>query len=213
MKPSLIKGCVAVTVSALVLLGACGPSPEGDGDRWSGLVLPRPLAKPDLSFTNQYGQPYDLGVETRGVVTLLFFGYTHCPDVCPLQMAKIAAALGDLPPQTARSVRVVFVTTDPERDTAERLRTWLSSIHPDFVGLRGPLEEVHTAEASLMLPASTIDLPHGEHEMGGTEYLVGHASWVVAFAADGLSRLMFRMETSREDYARDLMSLVEEGLM
>jgi len=196
-------------------LAACGP---GDGDAradeatWSGRELPIELEKPHFTFTDVEGRPYDFRRETEGFVTLLFFGYTNCPDVCPIHMANIAAVLRDLPTESARSIKVVFVTTDPERDTPERLREWLGAIHPAFVGLRGPLHEVHAAEGSLMLPASVIETGgHGSGEQPSGDYFVGHASSVVAFGANGLARLMYPFGTRQEDWARDLPRLVREA--
>ena len=80
-----------------------------------GLVTP-PLPKPKFTLTDTSGAPFDLGLKTQGYVTLLFFGYTNCPDMCPLQMSMIARALGKMPTELAEQFKVVFVTTDPARD-------------------------------------------------------------------------------------------------
>lgn len=199
--------------AALVLLAACLPAGEaGSADEYSGRVLPHPLEKPDFTFTDVDGRPYDFRRETEGFITLLFFGYTHCPDICPVHMANIGAVLRDLPAETARRINVVFVTTDPERDTPERLREWLGALHPAFIGLRGPPEEVNAAEQSLLLPRSVVEAPHreGAHAETG-DYFVGHASAVVAFGADGLSRVMYGWPTRQQDWRRDLPRLVAEA--
>jgi protein SCO1/2 len=172
-------------------------------------LLPTPLEKPALVFTDQNGALYDFRERTAGFVTLLFFGYTHCPDICPVQMANVGAVLRDLPAESARRIQVVFVTTDPERDTPERLREWLGAIHPSLVGLRGPLEEVHAAEAGLLLPHSVVEAPHGSSSNGAPEYFVGHATPIVVFDADGLARRMYPAGTRQQDWRRDLPELVE----
>jgi len=89
-----------------------------------GLVTP-PLPKPRFTLTDTSGVPFDLWLKTQEHVTLLFFGYTHCPDMCPLQMSTIAVALKKIPPEFADQFKVVFVTTDPERDSPQVLRSWL----------------------------------------------------------------------------------------
>lgn len=201
-------------LAAVPALHGCSASAgeAGTGDDYSGRVLPYPLEKPDFTFTDVEGRPYDFRRETEGYVTLLFFGYTHCPDVCPIHMANIGAVLRDIPAETARRIKVVFVTTDPERDTPERMREWLGAIHPAFVGLTGPLDEVNAAEQSLLLPRSVVERGHGEGGHGEPDdYFVGHASAVVAFGADGLSRVMYPFGTRQRDWRRDLPRLVAEA--
>jgi protein SCO1/2 len=218
-----------LATASFLCLPACGPAGDartsGDSGPYSGRNLPFALEKPDFTFTDVNGQAYDFRAETEGFVTLLFFGYTSCPDICPIHLANIGAVLRDLPAETAQRIKVVFVTTDPERDTPERMRDWLAAIHPSFIGLRGPLEEVHAAEAALLLPSSVIELGHGVVDsVGGHatnsgaaaeapatgDYVVGHASAVVAFTADGLSRVMYSSETRQQDWRRDLPRLVAD---
>jgi protein SCO1/2 len=210
MKPSTPRPVPTLRIPALLLAalaGACAAAEPEAAVR----ELPYPLEKPDFTFTDVGGRPFDFRAETEGFVTLLFFGYTHCPDVCPVQMANVGAVLRDLPPETSRRIKVVFVTTDPERDTPERLREWLGAVHPSFVGLRGPLEEVNAAEQSLLLPRSVLEAPHGAQHDGAPEYLVGHATPVVVFGADGLSRRMYLAGSRQQDWLRDLPRLVAEG--
>ena len=222
-KPPLLPLLVLAT---LLWLPACGPASDvpssGESGPYSGRNLPYPLQKPDFTFTDVNGQAYDFRAETEGFVTLLFFGYTSCPDICPIHMANIGAVLRDLPSETAERIKVVFVTTDPERDTPERMRDWLARVHPSFIGLTGPLEEVHAAEAALLLPSSVIEQRHVAVDSAAAHaataarapatagYIVGHASAVVAFTADGLSRVMYSSETRQQDWRRDLPRLVAD---
>jgi cytochrome oxidase Cu insertion factor (SCO1/SenC/PrrC family) len=101
-----------------------------------GLVTP-PLPKPNVVLTDTAGARFDLRSKTQGHVTLLFFGYTHCPDICPVHMAYLASALKKLPASSAEQFRVVFVTTDPTRDTPKALRAWLDHFDKHFIGLTG----------------------------------------------------------------------------
>jgi protein SCO1/2 len=154
-----MAGTLLLAAAAVSTLGACG---RGSAERQSanvseesayrGTVFPRPLQKPDFTLMNTAGESFDFRTETEGQPTLLFFGYTHCPDVCPTTMATIAGALKQLSPNIRNRVEVVFVTTDPERDTRERLRTWLDYFNPRFIGLRGSREEVNRVQTELGLP-------------------------------------------------------------
>lgn len=182
-------------------LAACGPG-SPDASELRGVVLPEPLPKTDFTLTTTAGEPFAFRAETDGYVTLLFFGYTHCPDVCPVHMANIAAVLHRLPPQTANRVKVVMVTVDPERDTPERLRRWLDAFDRSFVGLTGPMERVNAIQRDLRLPPA---VKQGE----GADYLMGHAAQVIAFTADDRARVIYPSGTRQTDWAHDLPLLVE----
>lgn len=201
----------ALAFSALALLTAAGCTAEGgspDGEArdggWAGRVLPRSIEKVDFTLTDTRGEPYSFGAETEGRVALLFFGYTHCPDVCPIHMGNLAAVLQRLPADVRSRIEVVFVTTDPRRDTRERIRTWLDRFDPRFVGLRGPKEKVDSIQVALGLPPSV-------KEGSGDEYTVGHGANVVAFTPDGKAHLLYPHGTRQEAWARDLPKLVRQG--
>ncbi|HEY7573705.1 MAG TPA: SCO family protein, partial [Thermoanaerobaculia bacterium] len=134
MHRSPTRWIAAAALAALVAGAACsegaparaaggGGGPEAGALR--GTELDPSWPKPDFTLTDTEGGPFDFRARTDGFVTLLFFGYTHCPDVCPVHMANIAAVLADLDYADRARIRVVFVTTDPERDTPGRLREWL----------------------------------------------------------------------------------------
>jgi protein SCO1/2 len=196
---------------------ACGSAPEGDnlarggavtGDGLRGSALPEPLHKPAFVLTRADGRVFDFARETEGKVTLLFFGYTHCPDVCPLHMANIAAVLKKMPWSAREMVRVVFVTTDPERDTPQRLNEWLGGFDPSFIGLYGPRALVDSAQRSLgIVPATRQEAAPGD----STEYLVGHAAQVFAFGRDNLARVVYPFGTRQDDWAHDLPRLVADS--
>lgn len=174
------------------------------GSEFRGVVLGTPVDKPDFTLTDFNGEPYSFRLKTAGKVALLFFGYTHCPDVCPLHAANVAAVLKQLPFETRQAIHFVFVTTDPERDTPERLKSWLGAFDPSFVGLRGSEEEVNRIQAGLRIAPS-------RKEIAGTDsanYLVGHAAQVIAFSPDGLARMEYPFGVRQEDWANDLPRLV-----
>jgi protein SCO1/2 len=158
---------------------------------------------PDLSFPDMFGRPYSLVAGEPWAVTLLFIGYTYCPDVCPVHLANLAAVLRDIPLEEARQVRTIFLTADPQRDTPERLQEWLGTIHPDFVGLRGSRAQVNALEDSLGIPRSVV-------EPGDTPetYFVGHAGQVLAFGPDGTARAVYPWGIRQRDWRSDLPRLI-----
>ncbi len=192
-------------VLGLLLIAACGPesSPESPTG-YRGSVLPEPQEKVAFTLTDTDGQPFDFVARTDGFVTLLFFGYTYCPDVCPIHMANIGAVLKDFPYELQRQFKVVFVTTDPERDTAERLRSWLNEFDPSFIGLRGSPEEVNAIQIAYGLPAAV------KQETEGGGYLVGHSARVLVFTRDNRAHIAYPFGTRQADWAHDLPKLAEE---
>lgn len=197
-----------LAVPLCLLLVACearrAPSagtPEAGGES-AARAYPNPRPKPEFTLTDTEGQPYAFREQTAGSVTLLFFGYTNCPDVCPVHMANIAAALHKLPDAVARQVQVVFVTTDPARDTPARLRAWLDHFDTSFVGLTGTQAAVDSAQLVMHLPPA-----YREDSVGGS-YLVGHSAHVIAFTRDGMARFAFPFGTRQSEWAQEIPRLV-----
>jgi protein SCO1 len=198
----VVAGAALLWVGLSANLGRHGPVP-GDTTGFRGGVLSNPAPKPPFTLTDTEGRPFDFVRETEGHATLLFFGFTYCPDICPVHMANVAAVLDDLPPDMRRQIKVVFVTGDPERDTPERLREWLDAFDPAFIGLRGSVDEVNAILAELRL----VPLVHGEPDERGN-YSVGHPAQILAFTPDGYLRLMYPFGMRQTDWANDLPKLV-----
>ena len=207
MHRSLVRALVALTFSAAST--ACGPPAPGEGNEPARVFLDEPLLLPDASLEASSGGRFNLRDDTQGDVTLVFFGYTHCPDVCPVHMANLAAVLRDLPLEVTRRVDVLFITTDPERDTGERLREWLGSLHPRFIGLRGTREEITDIEEALGIPVSVVS-PDEETADGG--YFVGHAAQVLAFTRGDTAHVAYPWGTRQRDWLSDLPVLVRGEL-
>jgi protein SCO1/2 len=129
-------------------------------------------------------------------VTLMFFGYTHCPRECPLTMADTAAALRELAPAQRAGIRVVFVTVDPARDTGPVLRRWLDRYDPAFTGLTGSPRAVRAAAAAAGIPVGT----------GGAD--LDHGTEMLAFTPDNRAHLAFFPSTPPAGIAHDLRLLV-----
>src|SRR5438093_7001047 len=128
------------------------PQPDSSEATYHGGLVSPPLAKPKFTLTDTSGAPFDFGLKTQGYVTLLFFGYTHCPDMCPLQMSMIGSALKKMPADMADQFKVVFVTTDPGRDTPRALRSWLDHFDKRFIGLTGSDAAIGAAQIAANIP-------------------------------------------------------------
>ncbi len=199
------RGAAMLLLAALAV--GCKPSAPKPFNP-DGLAAPKmdpPLAKPDFVLTTTDGKPFDFRKQTDGKVTLLFFGYTHCPDVCPVHLTNIAAALKKLSPEVNNAITVVFVTTDPVRDTPAVIRSWLDHFDPRFIGLTGD---------STALIAAISQLPFGKPSIeripGDTAYYVGHPATVLAYTRDNLAHVVYPFGIRQQDWARDLPLLVSQ---
>ncbi|MFD5569624.1 SCO family protein [Streptomyces cadmiisoli] len=202
----------ALLAAATLTLSACGSgddsgSPitvvsEEPGSDKAATVLDQPFEKPDLVLTDTRGKAYDLREETAGKPTLIYFGYTNCPDVCPLTMNNIAVAKKQLSEAEQDKLQVVFVTTDPERDTASALGKWLKGIDPQAVGLTGDFSTIQAGARSLGI---SIDPP--KKEKG--KIVSTHGTQVIAFSPEtDAGYVVYGEEATVDDYTEDLPKLV-----
>jgi protein SCO1/2 len=181
------------------------PAAGGAEAKYRGGLVSPPLPKPKFTLKDTSGIPFDFAAKTQGFTTLLFFGYTHCPDVCPLQMFTIAQAFRKIPAAYADRFKVAFVTTDPERDTPQVLRSWLDHFDKRFIGLTGSDAEIAAAQiAANLSPAKKSAVrPDGAYE-------VGHAAFVLAYTKDNLAHVIYPGGVKEEDWAHDLPYLATE---
>jgi protein SCO1 len=195
-----------VALGAILLAGGCrsGEAKTFNPDGLAGPKISPPLPKPDFVMANTEGKAYDFRKETEGYVALLFFGYTHCPDVCPVHLANIAAALSKLGPEVNNGVKVVFVTTDPARDTPPVVRAWLDKFDTRFIGLVGDTLTVLKVLSQLHQgPISREQAP------GDSTYYIGHSAIVMAFTRDNLAHVIYPFGVRQADWARDLELMVK----
>src|SRR3954468_20716785 len=164
-RPGAITALLAL-LGLTLLLSACGggsekvaalSSPDPSGLR--GVRPEAPYPRPSFTLTDTSGAPYDFAARTGGRATILFFGYTECPDECPTAMADVASALRKAPELRDR-VSVVFVTTDPKRDSPRVIRRWLDRFDESFVGLTGTPQQLVAAQESAHVPPAK-DTPGG----------------------------------------------------
>lgn len=188
---------LVVALAVALLVAACAPGLAGDDLR--GVVIEEPTGKPSFTLTDTSGEPYEFAAETDGKLTLLYFGYVNCPDICPVHLAQIAEVF-DRIPEVARDAEVVFVSVDPGRDSPETIRDFLDNFDTRFVGLTGTEEELADAQnAAGVTPAVVVE--------EGEDYTVDHAGWVIAYGPDGLNHAIYPFGTRQSEWDNDLQIL------
>ena len=195
-------GAVAMLATVLAVAGCDkllpGPTASFKSVDVTGAEYGRELALPDAS-----GKPRTLA-DFKGKVSVVFFGYTHCPDVCPTTLSELAEVKRMLGPQGDR-VEAIFVTVDPERDTPEILTAYMNNFGPDFVALRGTPEQ--TAAAAREFKVFYAKVP------GKTDdsYTVDHTAGSYVIDTKGHLRLFARYGMPADALASDLKQLLAEG--
>jgi len=204
-------------VAVLLVLSGCGGSSESgdavvsgfsesDDDGMNGAVLTTPYTWPQGRLVDTAGDEVDIRATLEKPLTLVFFGYTQCPDICQAVMANLASAVARLDDAEAADVAVWFVTTDPARDDPQTLRDYLDRFDPAFEGLTGPLSDivdvagaVHVAlEKGPKLPSGGYDITHGTP--------------VLAVTPDGTVPILWTEGTSAAQLAEDLQVLLTQGI-
>ncbi|HSK91025.1 MAG TPA: SCO family protein [Euzebyales bacterium] len=216
-----------LAVLSVALLAACGSASAGDaagstpdpearraaaqlevealpgtgGGPFVGRELDPPLVTPRFVLTDTAGETFDFARDATHPVTLMYFGYTSCPDVCPAHMAAISKALSELPDAQAEQVQVVFVSVDAVNDSPDQLRDYLDNFSPEFVGLTGTAGEVNAALRSVGLAPTAI--------AEGDQFPPEHPSDVLAYTADGRAHVTYPFGTPPSAYAEDIPQLID----
>ncbi|MDE2273317.1 MAG: SCO family protein [Gammaproteobacteria bacterium] len=189
---------LSVLTAALALLVACQAQPQWQLTNVSGHL-------PDLRFnlTDDLGQPVTAAAY-RGKVTMLYFGYTHCPDVCPLTLAHMHQMMQKLG-TAADGVQFLFVTVDPERDTPAILRQYVGAFDPHIVGLTGTQDQIAALAKRYraFYKRETPKTPAGNYE-------VSHSSAIYIFDRDGRARLLESPRDPQTTVVHDLKLLLEQ---
>lgn len=140
----------------------------------------------------------------RGQVVLLFFGYTHCPDVCPTTMSNVADAIGLLSESEQKSVQPLFITIDPERDTVEHLAEYVAFFHPKLIGLSGSAEQVKKVAIQYGIQFFRDD----QSDAGKGNYLMNHTSYLFLIDPHGAIADMMSEHTSPQAIAEAVRQYV-----
>ena len=192
------RGLVPAYALLALALTACQPAPQVpvfQATDITGAAFAR-----DFKLTDHNGQPRTLA-SFKGKVVAIFFGYTHCPDVCPTTLSDFAAALKQLGPLGDR-VQVLFVTVDPQRDTPELLKLFVPAFDPRFLGM-------YTDAANLAAIAKEYKIVYQKTSVKDADsYLIDHSAGSYVYDADGRLRLLIPYGSSPDLIAHDLKTLL-----
>jgi protein SCO1/2 len=182
------------------LLTGCGGGPE-EVD-YAGTVLTDPYTAPTAALTDTDGSLFSLAADTDARLTLVFFGYTNCPDICQAVMASLASAMTRIDESLREQVEVVFVTTDPARDDEKTLREYLDRFDPSFIGLTGDLSTIVDAGLALGVAVEKGEkLPSGGYE-------VTHGTQVIGIDGSDSAPIIWTHGTSAAEFADDITLLL-----
>lgn len=196
------RTALAASTAALALLvSACGGTASGD-EPFAGEVLDQPYQVDPAPLTATDGSDFSLVEDTDARLTLVFFGYTQCPDICGVVMAQLASAFQQLDAEDRDDVEMVYVTTDPARDSPGVLRSYLDRLDPSFEGLTGDLDTIEQVASSVAVAFIEEDkLPSGGYE-------VAHSTQVLGIDNTDEVPVLWTEETTATEYAADIHTLL-----
>ena len=199
-----LKPLFLSAVFALALLAGCDRLPGGaQKPSFKSVDITGAEYARELSLPDADGKMRTLA-DFKGKVTLVFFGFTQCPDVCPTTLSELAAVKRDLG-QDGERLQGVFVSVDPQRDTPEILKAYVGSFDPGFVALRGTPEQIKdTAREFKVFYAQVPGRTEGS-------YTVDHTAGTYVFDASGKVRLFVRYGSGAEALRHDLKLLLAEN--
>lgn len=191
----------------LALVGLTGCGAAGTGQKPASAMNGQehtPYQLSDVALTDTGGDPYSLATDADKPLTLVFYGYTQCPDECPLVMSSLTSALTRLDDAEREKIDVVFVTTDPARDTSAVLEKYLDRYDEDFIGLTGDMKDIVTLAESMRLYIGEADrLPSGGYDLGVHDTHVSAVS-------QGRASVVWSMNTSPKQFADDIHHLLNQ---
>ncbi|OOG27117.1 SCO family protein [Thioalkalivibrio denitrificans] len=200
----VLAGAVAMAVGIGFGMSQRDAGPGQPLSLEGGTWLSEPRNLPEFELVDMHGEPFTKA-SLEGGWTFMFFGYTYCPDICPLTMALLGSAVEEvrrLDPR-AEDPNVVLVSVDPERDTPEALKQYVGYFNPDFMGVTGPMEQLTPFTRTLGILHQKADDPRDPDN-----YLVDHSASILLFNPQGQLQAVLgaphQVETLATDYLRIL---------
>lgn len=193
---------IAALLAVAVLAAGCG---EERRVSLHGTVVDPPFTVAADTLTTTEGASYSLAKDTTAELTLVFFGYTQCPDICPAVLSSITSGLVKLTEEQRDQVDIVFVTSDPDRDTPEVLRTYLDRFDQEIIGLSGDLDTIAEVGESI-----GVYVDAGEELPGGGYDPNSHGSYVIGINDQHQAPIFWSGDTAPSQFADDIRFLLTE---
>jgi protein SCO1/2 len=197
-----VRRAVPAVLLALLALAACGDDKQAT-DSLNGRPVDPPFTVSSQELLDTDGEPYSLTADTDERLTLVFFGYTNCPDICGRVLGNLSSALTRLDDDDREQVEVVFVTTDPARDTGQVVRDYLDRYDPSFIGVTGELADIEQVAASVAVGLGD-ELPSGGYEVDA------HTTTVTGIDVADEAPVFWSQDTSPSEFAADIDALLRE---
>jgi len=196
------KVAALVAAIGLLVVAGCGDDPDA---RFNGRVLDQPYDVPDIALTATDGEDFSLAGDREEPLTLVFFGYTHCPDICPMVLGALSSGLTKLDDDDRERVEVVVITTDPARDDEQVLRDYLDGFDPSWEGLTGDLGSITKVGDGLKIYVNDGQkLPSGGYDLGS------HGTSVIGIDDSDHASVYWSQDTSPAQFASDIHTLLNE---
>jgi len=196
-----VRSRVLALLPALLLIAAC--SDDDKATELSGSPVDPPFTVSSQELVDTDGEPFSLTEDSEKRLTLVFFGYTNCPDICDKVLSNLSSAMTRLSDADHDQVDVVFVTTDPERDTEEVVRRYVDRYDPEFIGVTGELGDIEQVAASVGVGMGE-KLPSGGYEVDA------HTTTVTGIDIDDEAPIYWSQDTSPSEFAEDIHTLLRE---
>jgi protein SCO1/2 len=164
------------------------------------ILLPTSRSLPDVKMTNQDGKPIAMN-ELKGKWTMLFFGYTFCPDICPTTLAQLRQIKSELPKDVVSKLQIVLVSVDPNRDTPQQLKQYLGYFDPEFQGVTAPVDDIQKL-------ANAVSIPFIPADTSKPNYTVDHSGNLALLGPDGTQRGFIRSPLNNQKMIAQLPGLL-----
>jgi len=199
MQKTVIFSVIGLLAGVLLVWGVAFARPY----TLRGSEIDPPIPAAEIRLTRADGSLFQLSA-TNGKITLIFFGYTYCPDICPATLADMRRAKTELG-QAGNSVQFVLITVDPQRDTPERIHSYVTGFDPEFIGLSGSEEELSPIWKAYFVSRQI------QHTGSAAGYLVDHSTRIYLVDLAGNLRLTYTFGTEAADIAEDIRYLLKEN--
>jgi protein SCO1/2 len=164
------------------------------------ILLPTSRSLPDVKMTNQDGKPIAMN-ELKGKWTMLFFGYTFCPDICPTTLAQLRQIKSELPKDVVSKLQIVLVSVDPNRDTPQQLKQYLGYFDPEFQGVTASVDDIQKL-------ANAVSIPFIPADTSKPNYTVDHSGNLALLGPDGTQRGFIRSPLNNQKMIAQLPGLL-----
>lgn len=192
----------ALGLAALTLLALAGCSDKTPA-HYTAVDITGVMPDLEFTLTNENGQQVTEADYADARLNIVFFGYTSCPDVCPITLARLSTALAGLDKDVRSDVNVLFVSVDPKRDTPKRLKKYTAHFGPQFMGLTGTQQQL-----TKLTDAASVSYSYGEPDKNGF-YPVSHSSHIFVFDEQGDVRLLINQDETADEITADLQTLLQ----